>query len=304
MRKVKAVTKTSATSIGFIAILLWGLLALLTSFSGNIPPFQLLAMCFTQTFILMLAKWLIKGESIIGYMKQPVAAWILGISGLFGYHFCYFVALSKAPALEASLIAYLWPLLILLFSTFLPGEKLLIRHVIGAVLSLVGCWLLLGGAEAGQNGGFDSEYLVGYLFAAACSLIWSSYSVLSRMVKKVPTDALGWFCGASAVMGWLCHFTMEETVIPSHVIQWVGVFGLGLGPVGLAFFFWDYGMKYGDIQLLGVLSYSAPLISTVVLVLFTDAVYTHTLLVACSLIMGGALIAGYTRHRKSRIVNK
>jgi len=38
------------------------------------------------------------------------------------------------------------------------------------------------------------------------------------------------------------------------------VVALGLGPVGLAFFTWDVGMKRGDIQMLGTLSYAAPLL--------------------------------------------
>jgi drug/metabolite transporter (DMT)-like permease len=44
------------------------------------------------------------------------------------------------------------------------------------------------------------------------------------------------------------------------------VLALGIGPVGAAFFTWDIGMKRGDIQLLGVASYAAPLLSTLALV--------------------------------------
>ncbi len=40
-----------------------------------------------------------------------------------------------------------------------------------------------------------------------------------------------------------------------------------LGPVGLAFYVWDIGVKQGDIQLLGTSSYAAPLLSTLLLVL-------------------------------------
>ncbi len=276
-----------ATVIGFIAILLWGGLAILSKQAGDFPPFQLLALCFSIAFIFMLLKWLILGQSILKLIKQPILAWCLGCSGLFLYHASYFLALAHAPVLEVSLIAYLWPLLIILFSAILPGEQLYVKHIIGAVISLIGCWILLGGGDSQ----FNIEYLTGYLFAAACSVIWASYSVASRLVKQVPTDAVGLFCGVCALLGWICHLSLETTYWPASNSQWLAVVGLGLGPLGLAFFAWDYGVKRGDIQLLGVLSYAAPLISTALLIMFTNIQATSAILIACTAIVLGALIA-------------
>ena len=278
---------TSATAIGCIAIFLWGILALFAKQAASFPPFQLLAMCFSIAFIFMLIKWFIFKQSIKQLIKQPLNAWLIGCSGLFLYHVCYFFALANAPVLEVSLIAYLWPLLIVLFSALLPGEKLYVKHCLGALIALFGCWVLLGGV----NSNFNLSYLNGYLFAAACSVIWALYSVASRLVKQVPTDAVGLFCGVTAILGWLCHFMLEETYIASQLSQWLAVIGLGLGPLGLAFFAWDYGIKKGNIQLLGVLSYLTPLISTLMLILFSDALATITLYIACFAIISGALIA-------------
>ena len=39
-------TKSTATLIGFVAVLLWGVLALLTVGSAPTPPFLLNAICF------------------------------------------------------------------------------------------------------------------------------------------------------------------------------------------------------------------------------------------------------------------
>ncbi|EPJ43489.1 MAG: hypothetical protein OFPII_41290 [Osedax symbiont Rs1] len=216
---------------------------------------------------------------------------------MFLYHASYFLALAHAPVLEVSLIAYLWPLLIILFSALLPGEQLYVKHIIGAVISLIGCWILLGGGDSQ----FNIEYLTGYLFAAACSVIWASYSVASRLVKQVPTDAVGLFCGVCALLGWICHFSLETSYWPASNSQWLAVVGLGLGPLGLAFFAWDYGVKRGDIQLLGVLSYAAPLISTALLIMFTNIQANNTISIACTAIVLGALIAGL---RKDSVIFK
>jgi drug/metabolite transporter (DMT)-like permease len=282
-------TTKRATMIGSISILLWGTLALLTQLTeGRIPPFQLLSMTFFVAFMMMLTRWkLQEGHWGMKYARQPLFAWFHGVVGLFGYHFCYFLAMSYAPAVEVSLLAYLWPLFIVLFAALLPGEQLKKQHFIGAIVALSGCWFLIG-----NNGsGFSSTYITGYLLAFSCSLIWSSYSVIGRMIKQVPTDAVGWFCGATAVLGLVSHLIWETTIWPNTTIQWIGVLGLGLGPVGVAFFTWDYGVKHGNLQLLGVLSYSAPLISTILLIVGGITPASISILVAAVAICLGAFIA-------------
>ncbi|MEH6473265.1 MAG: EamA family transporter [Halopseudomonas sp.] len=283
-----------ATFIGSISIVLWGALALLTRLTdGRIPAFQMMAMTFTVAFLLMSVRWWCQGHLGLRHLRQPVLAWLLGVGGYFGYHFCYFVAMSKAPAVEVSLLAYLWPLLIVLFAAFLPGEKLKKQHLLGALLALAGCWILIGQGSSG----FSAEHLPGYLLALTCALIWSSYSVASRLLRSVPTDAVGWFCAMTALLALICHLLWESTVWPQNAVQWVGVLGLGLGPVGIAFFTWDYGIKHGNLQLLGVLAYAAPLISVLLLVMAGDAEPSWALALACLAIIAGSALAGISRKR-------
>lgn len=287
-----------ATLIGSISVLLWGTLALLTSLTGgSIPPFQLMAMSFAIAFVLMSLNWWRKGSLGLKHLRQPVRAWMIGVGGYFFYHFCYFLAMTKAPAIEVSLLAYLWPLLIVLLSALLPGEKLLTRHILGAVLALAGCWILLGSG----NADFNFDYLEGYLLAGACALIWSSYSVLSRLVKSVPTDAVGWFCALTALLAAVCHLLIEEWVTPDNWTAWIGIIGLGLGPVGFAFFTWDHGVKHGNIQLLGTLAYGAPLISTLLLILFDKGDASLSVVYACVLIVGGSIIAGLKLQKRAQL---
>lgn len=278
-----------ATLIGSISIVLWGTLALLTRLTdGKIPAFQLMAMTFTVAFLLMSVRWWSQGHTGFQHIRQPVLSWVIGICGIFGYHFCYFMAMSKAPAVEVSLLAYLWPLLIVMFAALLPGGSLKTQHVLGALLAFVGCWLLIGKGRSG----FSAEYATGYILALICALIWSTYSVANRLVKTVPTDAVGWFCAVTAVLALICHLIWETTVWPEATAHWIGILGLGLGPVGIAFFTWDYGVKHGNLQLLGVLAYAAPMISVLLLVAAGLAEPGSRLALACAAIVGGSAIAG------------
>ena len=195
--------------------------------------------------------------------KIPPQVWLIGIAGLFGYHFFYFTALRNAPAVEASLIAYLWPLLIVLGSALMPGERLRWYHVAGALLGLAGTFLIItdGGRMA-----FESRYAFGYAMAGVCALLWSGYSLLSRRFHSVPTSTVTWFCAATAALSLACHLALEQTVLPSGAGEWLAVVGLGLMPVGAAFYAWDHGVKQGNIQVLGAASYAAPLLSTLILI--------------------------------------
>lgn len=286
-KNVSYKTRFRATLIGFTAVLMWATLALLTKLSGSVPPFQLMAMSFTVASSIGLALWIKKGNNFLRALKLPKKVWGLGIFGLFGYHCFYFIALKNAPAVEASLIAYLWPLFIVLFSALLPNEKLRWFHIVGVISGFLGAGLLV---TAGNSVTFEAQYSLGYLTALICALTWSSYSVLSRCFGSVSTDAVAGFCVVTAVLAWLCHWLFEPTVIPVGK-EWLAIVCLGLAPVGLAFFTWDYGVKHGNIKVLGSLSYAAPLLSTILLIVCGFSEASWKLGVACLLIVGGAVLA-------------
>lgn len=277
-------SRSTATFIGFTAVLLWSLLAFLTAASGTMPAFQLTAV----TFAIGGLSLLVIRPGAIKAMRQPLPVWLLGVGGLFGYHFCYFFALRNAPPVEAGLINYLWPLLIVVFSALLPGERLRWQHIAGCALALTGAVLVV---TRGQGFGLDAQYTIGYATALCAAVIWAAYSVLSRRFAAVSSDAIAGFCLVTAILAAICHVLLEQTVWPADIWQWAALIGLGLGPVGLAFYVWDIGVKRGDIQVLGAASYSAPLLSTLILILTGYATYSHVILIACLLITAGAVLA-------------
>ncbi|NVO56582.1 EamA family transporter [Rhodobacteraceae bacterium B1Z28] len=280
-------TRMRATVIGFSAVLLWSLLALFTVGSAPVPPLLLNTICFSIGGTLGLI-WAWSTGGLRQLREVRWTTYLFGAFGLFGYHALYFSALRMAPAAEAGLIAYLWPLLIVLFSGLLPGEHLRIGHLIGACLGFAGAAVIIVG---GGESGFQAQYLVGYALALLCALTWSGYSVLSRRLGDTPTSSVAIFCLAAALASGVLHLALEETTWPSNAIGWVSVLALGLGPVGLAFYVWDIGVKRGDIQILGTASYAAPLLSTLALVLAQIAAPSWGLAIAALLITGGAVIA-------------
>jgi drug/metabolite transporter (DMT)-like permease len=280
-------TSSSATLIGLTAIVMWSLLAALTVATGRVPPFQLLAMTFAIGACVGPVTWL-RRPTAIRALRQPLAVWLVGIGGLFGYHALYFLALRLAPPAEAGLLNYLWPLLIVVLSSLLPGERLAPHHIVGAALGFAGTVVLFAGNGGSQ---FNPAHIPGFLAAFIAAFVWAGYSVMSRRFAAVPTDAVAGFCLATALLAAVCHFILEVTIWPETIAQWLAIVALGLGPVGIAFFAWDIGMKRGDIRVLGAASYATPLLSTAFLILAGFAKPTPTLAAAAALIAVGGLIA-------------
>ena len=221
---------------GIGAILLWSSLALLTAASGAVPPFELAALTFAVGGGLGLIVTAARGR--LATLRQPWPVWPVGVGGLFGYHALYFAALRHAPPAQAGLIAYLWPLLIVLLSAALPGHRLSPRHLVGAALGLGGVGLLV--IDASSTARFDPRFATGYALAFVCAFVWSGYSVLSRRFRSVPTEAVTGFCLVTAALATIAHRATEVTVWPESGREWAAIVALGLGPVGSAFFLWDH----------------------------------------------------------------
>lgn len=284
-----------ATLAGLGAIGLWALLAPLGVAAGPVPPFLLTGLAFAVGGSLGLATQLARGGKAGALVRVPPVAWALGVGAFFGYHALYFVALQALPPVKALLVINLWPLLIVLFTGLLPGERLRPGHLLGVACGLAGAAVLVLGRS--EPGAAAAGGPAGYAAAGACALIWSGYSVLNRrLAAGVPSAAVTGFCLATAVLALLAHLLLEPPVLPRGA-AWLAVLALGLGPVGAAFFLWDHGTKHGALQILGAAAYLAPLLGAVLLLLMGEAEPTAGLAAAAALIVGGALVASRAELR-------
>lgn len=285
---------------GISAIVLWGVLALLGSFTLNVPAFQLLSICFFISSGLMFLKRLIYKQPLLTRPELSRTGWLVGIFALFGFHFFYFMALKLAPAMEVSLIVYLWPLLLTVFVAKSGGR---LMAFLGGGVSFIGIVVIISSkVDTGINGGanplFNMEMILGYLLAFACACIWSFYSwYLSKTPGKV--EDIGWLSLVVAVLSLFAHLLLEPVQWDLSLSEWLGALLLGLGPVGGAFYLWDAGMKTGNQSLLASFSFSAPLITAISLVLAGISAWTMEIMIALILVMLGAGIANKKPDRSS-----
>ena len=284
----RGLNKPQSTLIGFAAVIMWGFLAYLSKSAEAIPPLQLNAMGFFVGGLVGVSSWPFRRQAYLVLFGQKWQVWALNVGALFSCHLLYFIAIRNAPAVEVSLIAYTWPLLIVVFSAFAPGEKLKWYHVLGVALGVAGAFIVI---SKGQLNLLSGGLQLGHIIAIPYAIMWAGFSVFIRKYGSVPSDIVAGFCFACAALSGVVHFVVEPTLWMLNSSQWFAVVSLGLLPMGLAFYAWDFGMKHGDRMILGVSSYAAPLLSTLVLIVSGFAVYHWSIAIGCLLITAGAIIA-------------
>ncbi len=266
------------------AIVLWASLAALGVALQHVPPFLLTGIALLIGSLLALPAVLRNPQ----VWRIPASTLLMGVYGLFGFHFLLFIALRHAPAVEANLVNYLWPLLIVVMAPlFLPGLRLRAVHVLAALLGFGGAAVAILGSRSGDSAA--GGWYWGYLPAMASAFIWSSYSLMTRRVAAFPTAAIGLFGLMSGLLSLLCHALMEPATALS--MQDMGLLAvMGLGPLGAAFFLWDKALKLGDARQIGILSYLTPLGSTALLMVVSGRAFSWSIGLAALMIVGAAVL--------------
>ena len=271
-----------ADLLALAAIGLWASLASLGVELAHMPPFLLTGLGLLVGSLIALP--LSRGR--LSQWRVPLPTLLVGIYGLFGFHFLLFLALRLAPAVEANLVNYLWPLgMVVMAPLFLKDVTLHTRHVLAALIGFAGAATAIlgqGGASAGLP-----EFQVGYVLALGSAFVWASYSLMTRRLPHFPTAAVGSFALVSGLLSLACHFGLEPSVsLSRHELLLIAL--LGLGPLGGAFFLWDAAIKLGDTRRIGLLAFATPILSTVLLLLSTGQALQWNVAIAALLVVGAA----------------
>jgi drug/metabolite transporter (DMT)-like permease len=221
---------------------------------------------------------------------------LVGVYGLLGYHFALFAGLQNAPSVQANLVNYLWPILVVLLAPlFIKGTSLTYKHWIAGILGFSGAALaILSGTEL--VGGFA----VGYVYAGIAALIFSSYSLMSKSLADSPTAAVGGYSFVAGVLSIGAHLVFEPPATIDSV-QWLWLVLMGLGPLGGSFYLWDYALKHAPAQRVGTIAFFTPLISTILLLAVTGQRLTLTLGLSAALILLAAVFGSRVNNKNHDI---
>lgn len=276
------------TLIGVSALVMWSLGPFIVSELDGIPLFQSLAIMFGSAFIMGAVKITVQKKWKLIFRQRPIL-FLIGVVGICGADFAYVFGAHNAHITHVDLISYLWPCFMMIFTSFLPEEKFSANAILGAILGILGIIVLLSNKSGSLH--FFQENFLGYFLALIAALLWGGYSAFSRYYSDAPTDMISIYCGIGALICLGFHMNMEQTVVPSLEQIWKVLF-LGVIGIGLTYQFWDYGVKYGNVKFLSMITYCTRLFGMLLLIIVEKEPFTFTLVSAIFLALVGAAVMG------------
>lgn len=279
---------SKATLAGCFALMLWSTSGILVANLKQLPVFEVLTLAFITCFLLSSSWITLRNEW--PQVRQPLKLWIIGVTGVCGCDFLFISAFHYAPAAHVDLINYLWPVFMIIFASFIPGERVKLQHIIACGFGFYGIYILLTQRLGIQS--IPSDYLPGYGLALLEAIIWSLYAISLRYYRQTHILNVGLYCGFGAILSFICHMQFETFVVPSFQ-QFGLILYMGLATQGLAFISWAYGIRHGNYSLLAVMSYFTPLVSVALLVAFGFTPSSSVLWISSTLIVFAFALASY-----------
>lgn len=253
-----------------MGLVLWAFAAFFNSQLSTVPIFEILTIALGIGFIGGVIRLTIKRSW--HKLKQPIGLYLVGFAGVFGNELLYVSSFKYAPASHIVLINYLWPILVVLLASWGVKEKFSWRYFFAALIGFasIGAFIL-------RNEAMIASHWIGYFFAFLAACFWSLYILVYRNSEKMTPEMLTCYCGMGSVVSLGIHLQTEKFYMPT---QWECLSLAWLGAIGMcvAFNFWNFGVKNGNIKLLSILSYNNIILSTGILILLGEAYFEPALL--------------------------
>jgi drug/metabolite transporter (DMT)-like permease len=276
-----------------VAVVLWGTLAAVVGDAmAGVAPFRLLFWSFAFAAPTLIAAEVVGGRRLLDVVRAPPRVLLLGVWGILGYHALFYVALQRAPIVQANLLNYLWPLFMVLLAPVIVGEKLTRAILVGAALGCAGAVLVV---TQGRALSLSSDHALGYACAFGAALAWSTFSLGLKRIGapaegRMPAFMLWSLAGALALA------LVEGDASPPTGRALAAVAWLGVGPLGLAFVAWGRAMASASAARVGVLSYLDPLLSTLLLAWSLGQPLSTATWIGMAAIVAGALVPEVARR--------
>ncbi len=290
-----------------VTVILWSTLAAVSKLVINqMNPF---AACFYVSLIAALTLFAVnlsRGGFKV-YAKYAAEDYLritgLGALGLACYSILYYVGLASLTSQVAAIINYMWPIMIVLFSSFILKERLTLRKTAAMCVSFAGMILICVQGLFSSSAGGSLTGMACVFTAAVC------YGLYSALNKKYDYDQ--WivlnvaFAVTALASGVICAFTAGFPHFGLPVLAgllWAGVF-----VNAIAYVMWGIALNSGDTAGISVLAYLCPFLSLVFGRLLLGEHITAFAFAGLVLIVGGVLIQtdlrGMLKHRTAASLN-
>jgi drug/metabolite transporter (DMT)-like permease len=287
--------RATGTASGLAAVLIWSMAAPVVASAVGIDPFLYVALGDGIGAILFLLMWVAQRQNPLPELRKiPLWFFGLGLVGVSIHNLTWVAALQQAPPLEATLIIYTWPLLLIVFATISLRQRFHWYHIAGGLLGLLGIAALLMGRGLDFMG---FALMPGHFWAVISALSWSVFSAVAARYQYLSSNFLGVVFALSALTnGAVWYFYLGGPPAPTASLLIAGIAAIFFTA---AYALWDFGMKRGNAQLIGAVAFLTPVLAALYLVLLGKAELTISLFVSLVLVIAGIGVAKYGQDLKA-----
>ncbi len=246
--------------------------------------FASLVSTLVLAFYLLIAKKLALLKAFSG--KDYVRSALLGFLSPFLYYVVLIRAYNILTAQEALTLNFVWPIMLILFSIPLLGQKIRLKDVLAICVSFFGVFII---ATRGNIFGFRFTNPVGVLLALVSTVIWAMYWIYNLRDDRDETVRLflNFAFGTIYIFAALLILTRPQWPAPQGL---VGAAYIGLFEMGLTFLLWLRALRLSETAAhVAGLVYLVPFLSLVVISLVLHEKILISTVVGLFFIIGGII---------------
>jgi drug/metabolite transporter (DMT)-like permease len=284
-------TQNKAVLLALLAVFFWSTVAV--PFKIGLQYFSYIHFLFSTILIALLISAIYvsigKKWNVLHTLKAK--DWLLSLLAGFLNPFLYYLMLFKAysllPAQIAQSLNYTWPIMLVLLSAPILGQKIKKKTLSTLFIGFVGVYLI---ASQGQPMNFKPSNTFGVNLAISTSVVWALYWLINTKIK---TDAainlfLNFAFGAL--------FTLPLVLIspdgfPHDIKGWIAVSYAGVFEMGITFIVWLTAMRLTQrTDQISHFVFLSPFLSLVfIFLILKEKIYLTTFL-GLILIIGSILV--------------
>ena len=263
-----------------------------------VPPITLNFLRWALAFLLLLplAGWVLRpGSGMWSHWRRFL---LLGLLGVGCYNALQYLALTTSTPLNVTLVASSTPVWMLLIGALGFGQRVTLRQVAGAVLSIAGVLVVLARGDWAEL--LKVRLVPGDLYVLLATLGWAIYSWLLVKPGDPPRIRADWaaFLMAQVVfgLGWSGLFAAGEWALTDAQIEWgwplaAALLFVAVGPAILAYRCWGLGVQRAGPNVAGFFGNLTPLFAALMSAAFLHELPHPYHAVAFILIVGGIVVS-------------
>jgi len=243
-----------------ILIILWGSFSAVSKLVlGHLDSFQIQFYMFGLAAIIMTVSMYSRDgmKKLRRLKRKELIKLMLFALPSFLYYFLYTAALRMIPAIEASMLNYLFPIMIVIFAIPINGERINASKLISVFIGFSGMLIII------TNGDFNNlklSNIPGDILAIAAAVCWGIFSNLGK--KNNIDQALSNYVYVlvAFILSFINLLLFSEFIIPD-TSAFLGVLWISLSNIVLSYHLWFKVLKVTSSALAASLSFITPFVT-------------------------------------------